>query len=259
MKKNVKTLMTAAMFAVAMGTLPTGTAETANADYSPSGEASGNVYGFSPVTTIAETTIPQPVYGPAPYWTTAPVDTDYDPQQTETTFAAVYGPPVSQVTTSVEDYNPKQTETTFVAVYGPPVSQVTTSVEDYNPKQTETTFAAVYGPAPFWTTTMPTETMTVPTVPVYGPPIAWKGDLDSDNRIDVFDMIEMRKKYFEAVMYGDYDYRADVNDDGEVNVADMVMLQKYILGEIKDFRSTVPDYNSSTTTTTVVQENNEEN
>lgn len=252
MKKNVKTLMTATMFAVAMGTLPTGTAETANADYNPSGESFGTVYGPPPVTTIVETTTVQPVYGPAPYWTTAPVSTDYNPQDTETIPEPVYGPP--PVTTIVET-------TKVQTVYGPPVSQITTSVDDYNPKQTETTFAAVYGPAPFWTTTMPTVATTTNTIPapVYGPPIAWKGDLDGDNRIDVFDMIEMRKKYLEAVLYGDYDYRVDVNDDGEVDVADMVMLQKYILGEVKDFRSTVTDYESPTTKTTVVQENNEEN
>lgn len=235
MKKTVKNLMTAAVFAAAMGTLPTGTAETASADYNPYGEAIGTVYG--PPVVMTETTIVQPVYGPAPYWTTTPT-TDYNPQET---FQTVYGPPVSQITTA--------------------------PVTNYNPQRTEATFEAVYGPAPFWTTTMQqTETTikkeTVP-VPVYGPPIAWKGDLDMDNRIDVFDMIEMRKKYLGAVLYGEYDNRADVNSDGEVNVADMVMLQKYILGAAKDFSSqpdettVVPD--SNTTTTTVVEENKKEN
>lgn len=234
MKKTVKNLMTAAVFAAAMGTLPTGTAETASADYNPYGEAIGTVYG--PPVVMTETTTVQPVYGTVPYWTTM-TTTDYNPQET------------------------------FQTVYGPPVSQITTSVEDYNPKHTETTFAAVYGPAPFWTTTMQqTETTikkeTLP-VPVYGPPLAWKGDLDMDNRIDVFDMIGMRKKYLEAVLYGEYDSRADVNDDGEVNVADMVMLQKYILGAAKDF-SSQPDEttvvpNSNTTKTTVVEENKKEN
>lgn len=256
MKKTVKTLMTATMFAVAMGTFPTGTAETASADYNPYGEAIGTVYG--PPVVMTETTTAQPVYGTVPYWTTM-TTTNYNPQET---FQTVYGPPVSQITTSVEDYNPKHTETDFAAVYGPAPYWTTAPTTNYDPHET-TTMQTVYGTYPFWSTeTTAISQETVP-VPVYGPPLAWKGDLDGDNRIDVFDMIGMRRKYLEAVLYGEYDSRADVNDDGEVNVADMVMLQKYILGAAKDF-SSQPDEttvvpNSNTTKTTVVEENKKEN
>lgn len=229
MKKTVKNLMTAAVFAAAMGTLPT--AETASADYNPQ-ETFATVYGPPVVTT--ETTTMQAVYGTVPYWTTTPVD-DYNPQQTETTFAAVYGP----------------------APFWTTMPTVTTATK-------ETVPAPVYGPPIAWnTTTMPIETEPVETVPVpvYGPPLAWKGDLIADNRIDVFDMIEMRKKYINSVLYGDYDSKADVNSDGEVNIADMVMLQKYILGTAKDFsgQDITVTPTSTTTTTTVVDENNEEN
>lgn len=203
MKKTVKNMMAAAVFAAAMGTLPTGTAETAGADYNPQGEVTEPVYGPPAVTTTV-----QPVYGTVPYWTT-------------TTEA-----------------------TTMQTVYGT-VPYWTTAAE-------ATTVQPVYGTVPYWTTETAATTTVTETVPapVYGPPIAWKGDLIADNRIDVFDMIEMRKKYLNAVLYGDYDSQADINDDGEVNVADVVMLQKYILGTAKSF---------SVQDTAAASENNGEN
>lgn len=59
------------------------------------------------------------------------------------------------------------------------------------------------------------------------------GDLDYDQRVDVFDLCLM-KRYF---IYGwDSPLKkvlADMNDDNQVTVADLVWLQKWLLGEIK--------------------------
>jgi hypothetical protein len=59
------------------------------------------------------------------------------------------------------------------------------------------------------------------------------GDLDFDQRVDVFDLCLM-KRYF---IYGWDDSLketlADMNDDAEVTIADLVWLQKWLLGEIK--------------------------
>lgn len=59
------------------------------------------------------------------------------------------------------------------------------------------------------------------------------GDLDYDKRVDVFDLCLM-KRYF---IYGwDSPVKkvlADMNDDNQVTVADLVWLQKWLLGEIK--------------------------
>lgn len=193
MKKTVKTLMTAAVFAAAIGTIPSGTAENSSAtDYNPVLDEWQGVYGPPPVTTtLAETTNLQTAYG------------TYTPVESETTA-----------------FNPEQMTT--VAVYGPPIAWNTTTAPI---SETETT------PVP-----------TVP-VPVYGPPTAWIGDLNDDNRVDVFDMVELRKAYVNY-MNGSGSinfYRADINQDGVIGISDLVMLQNYILGNIKDFSNQIPE------------------
>lgn len=204
MKKTVQTVLTATMFAVALGTMPSGTAETSSAtDYNPAMDEWQGVYGPPPVTTtLAETTYAQPVYGTYPYWETTPVET---------------------VTTA---FNPEQMTT--VAVYGPPIAWGTTTA-----------------PVP---ETVPT-TMAVP-VPVYGPPTAWLGDVDGDGRIDVFDMIELRKAYISGLTENSWIdfYRADINKDGEIGVADLVMLQNYLLGNIENFDNRITELHGTVST-----------
>lgn len=212
MKKTVQTIMTAAMFAAAINTIPSGTpAKTVSAsavDYNPAVEETQDVYGPPPVTTITEPMV-QPVYGPSPYWTTTPVSEETVTSPTTTVPATVYGPPIA------------------------------------------------------WdTTTEPVETVPAttgfPTVPVYGPPIAWIGDMNMDGRLDVFDMIELRKAYTEGGVSGGWLdlYRADVNQDGAIGIADLVMLQNYLLGKTDSFNdqpsdpvTTEPEYADTPVTT----------
>lgn len=63
------------------------------------------------------------------------------------------------------------------------------------------------------------------------------GDINSDKKVDVFDMIEMRKLL--ANNFADAPDSADTNGDGEFSVADAVALQQYIVGQIKEIRSNV--------------------
>lgn len=52
------------------------------------------------------------------------------------------------------------------------------------------------------------------------------GDLDRDGRVDVFDLVLLRK----CVINGDDDEAADVNADGEIGAADLVRMQRFLLG-----------------------------
>ena len=52
------------------------------------------------------------------------------------------------------------------------------------------------------------------------------GDLNSDNKIDIFDVISMRK----AVLKGDYDINLDFNCDDAVDSEDLDLLNDYVLG-----------------------------
>lgn len=63
------------------------------------------------------------------------------------------------------------------------------------------------------------------------------GDLNSDKKVDIFDMIEMRKLL--ANNFTDALASADTNGDGEFAVADAVALQQYLVGQIKELKSNV--------------------
>ncbi len=236
MKKTVQTMMTAAMFAATINMIPSGTsAGTVSAsatDYNPAVEEFQGVYAPPDTTPVSEETLPVPTT-----MTTVP--------------ATVYGPPIAWNTTTeplITGFNPEQMTT--VAVYGPPIAWNTTT----EPVET----------VPAQTNIVPPLT-TIP-LPVYGPPQAWIGDLNEDDRLDVFDMIELRKAYIEGVMDWDDLYRADVNQDGKIGIADLVMLQNYLLGKTDNFRDQLPEpvptepqksyvntTNTTTTTNTVTE------
>lgn len=184
MKKTLQTVITAAMFAASMGSLPSETAKTVSAaDYNPYAEEM------------------QDVYGPPPAWNT----------------------PIESVQTTATNEIP-------APVYGPPLAWTTTSEIDL--------------PVP---TTMPA---TIP-LPVYGPPAAWIGDLNEDGRIDVFDMIELKKAYLNGTTGEDWLdlFRADINQDGKIGMADLVMLQNYLLGKIDNFYDQLPEPKPTTAET----------
>lgn len=221
MKKTVQTVMTAAMFAATMNMIPSGTSDgtvsVSAVDYNPVAEEMQDVYG-PPVTSPESVQTTYAVYGPPIAWDTEtePVETVTAPPNTDP--VAVYGPPIA--------WNTK-TE---------PVKTVPATTA-YDPLGNQTTYA-VYGPPIAWnTTTVPTEIPVPNTIPlpVYGPPIAWVGDLNEDNRIDVFDMIELRKAYLNGTTGEDWIdlFKADINQDGEIGIADLVMLQNYLLGRTK--------------------------
>ena len=63
------------------------------------------------------------------------------------------------------------------------------------------------------------------------------GDINGDEAIDSFDIISARK----ALISGEFESSsakraADVNKDGEYNVADALLIQQYVLGKISEFK-----------------------
>ena len=146
----------------------------------------------------------------SPEMTAETVTTDYDPATEEQ--EDVYGPPPAW-NTPIESVQTTATNEIPAPVYGPPLAWTTTSETDL--------------PVP---TTMPAA---IP-LPVYGPPAAWIGDLNEDDRVDVFDMIELKNMYLNGITKDSMDlYRADINQDGKIGMADLVMLQNYLLGRTK--------------------------
>lgn len=62
-----------------------------------------------------------------------------------------------------------------------------------------------------------------------------KGDINQDGRIDCFDMISARKgiaEGFDSTVKFD---SADINNNGEYTISDIVLLQSFLLGKIKSF------------------------
>lgn len=63
------------------------------------------------------------------------------------------------------------------------------------------------------------------------------GDLDLDMKIDSFDLVLMRKAVIDPSLVKSDLHKAvvDLNGDNEVNIADVVTMQNYLLGKIKEF------------------------
>ena len=153
-----------------------------------------------------------------------------------------------------KEINPvEEVERKFMAVYGPPPSMLTTTSATATTStlitSTTTTPVCVYGPM---TTVSVTSdyledltTLTTTTFPptVYGPPKAFMGDVNMDGVVDIFDAVALRK----AILYDEYSdaidrYWADLNKDGQISVGDLVRLNRYLLGTLKDFDD-LPDKN----------------
>ena len=118
-------------------------------------------------------------------------------------------------------------------VYGPPEFFSTTTTEDaYDPAtETETTMAVVYGPPSMMTTEYDPYGNENPAV--YGPPSFFaKGDVNWDGSTDVFDLIRLRQVYSNSQTVDlDYGYSEyDVNLDGRLSIADLVALNRFLLG-----------------------------
>jgi hypothetical protein len=63
------------------------------------------------------------------------------------------------------------------------------------------------------------------------------GDLNNDRRVDAFDIITARKKLLSAMddEAAKTNTDMDLNKDGCFNVADIVLLQSFVLGKINSF------------------------
>lgn len=226
MKKTKHTLLTALTFTAALQT-----ATVANVNAVTEDEI-GAIGVQVPFNAAAQEI--QDVYGPAPNYNDPPVTTT--------------GPWETTISTAVE-----ATNTTTVCLYGPTSAYTPTSTTT---RVTET----LYGPPwvfPGYTGTMPDDIVTTTTTEpseIYGPPIAFyePGDLNGDGSVDVFDVIKLRKMLLQN-MKGDPSWEenfADINEDNEFGVADLVAMQNYLLGRTHDFKTKL----STTTTTTSTSE-----
>lgn len=59
-----------------------------------------------------------------------------------------------------------------------------------------------------------------------------KGDITENEIIDIFDLVAMKHGIISTFDKKSAEYAADINDDGSVNAADLLLLKKYILGMI---------------------------
>lgn len=66
------------------------------------------------------------------------------------------------------------------------------------------------------------------------------GDVNGDSRVDVYDLIAMRKGVTGSFSSDTAAYAADVNADGENSVADLVLLQQFLLGQKVELKKTEP-------------------
>ena len=130
-------------------------------------------------------------------------------------YATVYGP--------APDFEYREPETEAIS-------------EEPTENMTMPEFQDVYGPPPM---TEP-DTVEPMTEAVYGPP--WiPGDINHDFSVDVFDMPLIRKLVISTGNVRDTNYwwtfnNADINNDDEVNVADLVALSQYLMGQRESLR-----------------------
>lgn len=164
--------------------------------------------------------------------------------------AAVFAAALNVVPMGASAYDPSEEE--IQDVYGPPAYYETTTFEEPVPQPD-------YGPMPAWTTettAVPEETTTEVTEvipqPAYGPPIA-TGDTNFDGVVDSFDLINMRKLFSKANYSVYYDRAADINEDGILTVADLVLMNRYLLGRDKVIG--VPDIYDEPDVTTTTENN----
>ena len=146
--------------------------------------------------------------------------------------AAAFAAALNIVPMGASAYDPS--EEPIQDVYGPPIYFETTTVEEMVPQPD-------YGPMPAWTTetTAVTQDPVITTTemeaqPTYGPEF-FCGDITHDNVVDTFDLIAMRQLFTKNKLGKiPYSPEADLNYDGKVSLADLVTLNKFMLGN-KEF------------------------
>lgn len=78
---------------------------------------------------------------------------------------------------------------------------------------------------------------------------AVRGDLNNDGTIDAFDVVLCRRNIITMFSGGQTDLLADIDGNGSIQINDLVLLQKYVLGTIKEFPQTTTAVTTTTTTT----------
>lgn len=147
--------------------------------------------------------------------------------------AAAFAAALNIVPMGASAYDPS--EDPIQDVYGPPIYFETTTVEEMVPQPD-------YGPMPAWTTetTAVTQDPVITTTemeaqPTYGPEF-FCGDITHDNVVDTFDLIAMRQLFTKNKLGKiPYSPEADLNYDGKVSLADLVTLNKFMLGNKEYF------------------------
>ncbi len=147
--------------------------------------------------------------------------------------AAAFAAALNIVPMGASAYDPS--EEPIQDVYGPPIYFDTTTVEEMVPQPD-------YGPMPAWTTetTAVTQDPVITTTemeaqPTYGPEF-FCGDITHDNVVDTFDLIAMRQLFTKNKLGKiPYSPEADLNYDGKVSLADLVTLNKFMLGNKEYF------------------------
>lgn len=257
MKKTNATMLTAAAFAAAMALAPgAGNSSAQAASVVPSDSS------FDPAAVEMAA-----LYGPPPsYWSTAD---EPEITTTQTTAADVpeffrttddfmqyqlmYGPPAFFTVPTIPD-QPQTTTDDFLhyqLMYGPPSFFTDTVIPDQPQTTTEMTYQTMYGPPPISHITLPTtvapdttepETTlrTIPADPgpggmqqaMYGPPPCY-GDFTYDQKVNAFDLVAAKQLLTsdETPNWWFINYNMDVNRDGQFSLADVLLLNRYLLGE----------------------------
>ena len=163
--------------------------------------------------------------------------------------AAAFATALNVIPMGTEAYDPS--EDPIQDVYGPPVYFETTTYDnkpqpDYGPPETTSV------------TTITTSVTEEPVIsetkynsaPVYGPPPIL-GDIYDDGIVDSFDLVYMRQMFLKYFNDGNnnYAFNYDLNRDRSVSIADLVILNKFILGENVKLGYQYSDEPTVTTTT----------
>lgn len=233
MKKTIQTLMTAAVFAAALGT---GVGDTISAQYSS---------GADDVTTVPQTT-----YGP-PVWMQTTDETEE-----ETTDLRDEG----EATVYTDDDSTTPLETNLQLSGQVTIPMMTTTLATTLsfmgttaiPQQSETTTCttvAFEGTAPIPTTTEPEELVTPGEAPLYHEP----GDPDYNGSIDARDLTLLKQYLLSNKAYGIDAETYDVNMDGDINREDVKALLRLLTGKPEDEgETTSTDTSDQMTTTTTL-------
>lgn len=218
MKKTIRTVLTAAMFASAnLAAIPS----------SAAGETNPQIEKTSKNGVLTELADTGKTNGQ--YETAKKLSANGENAETITT-GLRYNAPAMLTTTSVQ------------TVYGPPWMFTTVTTQPV--PQPEYGAPWLYDET---STALPETSTTVTTsIPqqLYGGPIfnsMFAGDINLDKQIDNFDAIALRRMLLtgKAETFEGKNY-ADINRDGKVGIADLLMLQKFLLGKVKTLYNGAP-------------------